>query len=56
MNPYSFIPFSSFLINIVLGSVVLALNPRSKTNPMEMLQKPFTIEQLSRMVKASMGG
>ncbi len=32
MNPYSFIPFSSFLINSVLASVVLALNPRSRTN------------------------
>jgi signal transduction histidine kinase/ActR/RegA family two-component response regulator len=32
MNPYSFIPFSSFLINTVLASVVLALNPHSKTN------------------------
>ena len=32
MNPYSFIPFSSFLINTVLASVVLALNPGSKTN------------------------
>jgi signal transduction histidine kinase/CheY-like chemotaxis protein len=32
MNPYSFIPFSSFLINIVLAAVVLALNPWSRTN------------------------
>jgi signal transduction histidine kinase/CheY-like chemotaxis protein len=32
MNPYSFIPFSSFFINTVLASVVLGLNPRSKTN------------------------
>lgn len=32
MNPYSFIPFSSFLFNILLAVAVFALNPRSKTN------------------------
>jgi signal transduction histidine kinase len=32
MNPWSFIPFSSFLINTVLAAVVFGLNPGSKTN------------------------
>jgi signal transduction histidine kinase/CheY-like chemotaxis protein len=32
MNPFSFFPFFSFLINIVLASIVLGLNFNSKTN------------------------
>jgi signal transduction histidine kinase/CheY-like chemotaxis protein len=32
INPFSIIPFLSFIINIVLASIVLGLNPYSKTN------------------------
>lgn len=32
MNLFSIFPFSSFLINTILASVVLALNPHGKTN------------------------
>lgn len=32
MNPFSIFPFSSFLINTILASVVLAINPHGRTN------------------------